>query len=165
MTARSPDRIARMLDLDLRAGRAGTEDGCAEHAARAQLRVQIAALEGQLSDAIIDAFPRTRADAVRRVPRVPCGPRVLSLGELEAVRDALASQVADVAGLRARNRELLERMHRDPARYRFAKISFSELGETGCGFWEVRPRLGLVGILMGWWRVKLSSGCPLARDR
>jgi hypothetical protein len=26
----------------------------------------------------------------------------------------------------------------------------------------VRPRLGLIGMLMGWWQVKLSSGCPLA---
>jgi hypothetical protein len=28
--------------------------------------------------------------------------------------------------------------------------------------WHVRPRLGLVGMLAGWWQVKLSSGCPLA---
>jgi hypothetical protein len=26
----------------------------------------------------------------------------------------------------------------------------------------VRPRLGLIGMLMGWWRVVISSGCPLA---
>jgi len=26
----------------------------------------------------------------------------------------------------------------------------------------VRPRVGLVGMFMGWWQVKLSSGCPLA---
>src|SRR5947209_8298032 len=25
-----------------------------------------------------------------------------------------------------------------------------------------RPRLGLIGMMMGWWQVKLSSGCPLA---
>ncbi len=28
--------------------------------------------------------------------------------------------------------------------------------------WHVRPRYGLLGMLMGWWRVKISSGCPLA---
>ena len=28
--------------------------------------------------------------------------------------------------------------------------------------WYVKPRLGLIGMLMGWWEVKLSSGCPLA---
>jgi hypothetical protein len=26
----------------------------------------------------------------------------------------------------------------------------------------VRPRLGLIGMLCGWWQVKLSSGCPLS---
>ena len=40
-----------------------------------------------------------------------------------------------------------------------------DLGEPGCGAWEVRPRLGLIGMLMGWWQVKLSSGCPLAGGR
>ena len=25
--------------------------------------------------------------------------------------------------------------------------------------------LGLIGMLMGWWRVKISSGCPLATGR
>jgi len=37
-----------------------------------------------------------------------------------------------------------------------------ELGEGGCGVYQVRPRLGLIGMLAGWWHVKLSSGCPLA---
>jgi hypothetical protein len=48
-----------------------------------------------------------------------------------------------------------------PAQHRFARISCRELGEPGCGVWQVRPRLGLIGMLMGWWQVKLSSGCPL----
>jgi hypothetical protein len=51
----------------------------------------------------------------------------------------------------------------DPAAHRFARVSCRELGEPGCGAWQVRPRLGLIGMLMGWWQVKLSSGCPLAR--
>ena len=25
--------------------------------------------------------------------------------------------------------------------------------------------MGLIGMLMGWWQVKLSSGCPLAGGR
>ena len=33
-------------------------------------------------------------------------------------------------------------------------------GEPGCGAYVVRPRLGLIGMLAGWWEVKLSSGCP-----
>jgi hypothetical protein len=40
-------------------------------------------------------------------------------------------------------------------------VTQRELGAGGCGVWRVRPRLGLVGMLMGWWQVKLSSGCPL----
>jgi hypothetical protein len=26
----------------------------------------------------------------------------------------------------------------------------------------VRPRWGVLGMLMNWWRVVISSGCPLA---
>jgi hypothetical protein len=50
----------------------------------------------------------------------------------------------------------------EPGRYKFARIANRDLGEPGCGVWQVRPRLGLIGMLMGWWQVKLSSGCPLA---
>ena len=57
---------------------------------------------------------------------------------------------------------LLERMLLEPGKYRFVRVAREDLGEPGCGVWFVRPRLGLVGMLMGWWEVKLSSGCPLA---
>jgi hypothetical protein len=50
----------------------------------------------------------------------------------------------------------------EPAEHRFERVSCEDLGESGCGVWMVRPRLGLIGMLMGWWHVKLSSGCPLA---
>ena len=53
-------------------------------------------------------------------------------------------------------------MLRDPGRHRFVRVSAADVGEPGCGVWHVRPRLGLIGMLMGWWQVKLSSGCPLA---
>ena len=53
----------------------------------------------------------------------------------------------------------------EPGRYRFARVALADLGEPGCGVWQVRPRLGLLGMLMGWWQVKLSSGCPLAGGR
>jgi ABC-type uncharacterized transport system involved in gliding motility auxiliary subunit len=59
-------------------------------------------------------------------------------------------------------RELLEQMLLDPAKHRRVRISQRELGVGGCGVWSVMPRLGPMGRLMGWWRVKLSSGCPLA---
>jgi hypothetical protein len=53
----------------------------------------------------------------------------------------------------------------EPAKHRFARVMRHELGEPGCGAWQVRPRLGLIGMLMGWWQVKLSSGCPLGQGR
>jgi hypothetical protein len=99
-------------------------------------------------------------------------PRLLGLGELERVRDELAERlrtarltITRLADVQAANRLQLERMLLDPASYRFARISRQDMGEPGCGEWMVRPRLGLIGMLMGWWQVKLSSGCPLARGR
>jgi hypothetical protein len=137
-----------------------------ESAARGQLRRQIAALEAQLSDAVIRSFPHGR---LQTPAPAADGPRVLTLGELEAVRDALAARVADArAALRERgereeaNRALLERMLLEPGRHKFVRVANRDLGEGGCGVWQVRPRLGLIGMLMGWWQVKLSSGCPLA---
>ena len=59
----------------------------------------------------------------------------------------------------------LERMLLAPGKHRFETVSNKQLGEGGCGVWQVRPRLGLVGMLAGWWHVKLSSGCPLATAR
>ena len=91
------------------------------------------------------------------------------LGELERVRDELAARVraartsiAERADVQAANRVRLEKMLLDPGRYRFVRIANRDIGEPGCGVWFVRPRLGLIGMLMGWWEVKLSSGCPLA---
>ena len=59
----------------------------------------------------------------------------------------------------------LERMLLAPGKHRFETVSNKQLGEGGCGVWQVRPRLGLVGMLAGWGHVKLSSGCPLATTR
>jgi hypothetical protein len=49
----------------------------------------------------------------------------------------------------------------DPAAHRWERVTREDLGEPGCGGWHVRPRAGLLGMLAGWWEVKLSSGCPL----
>jgi hypothetical protein len=146
-----------MVELTVRRG--GTIAD--ERAARRQLRAQIARLEAQLSDALISAFPYGAIDTA--VP-APGGPHVLGLGELERVRDALAARVASArAGERqAANRALLERMLLEPGRHRFVRVANRDLGQPGCGVWHVRPRLGLIGMLAGWWQVKLSSGCPLA---
>ena len=140
-----------------------------ERAARRSLRLQIAKLERELADAFVTAYPMGGIE----LPDGPPGePRLLDLEELERVRDDLAERVhgarltiTDRVDEQAANRLLLERMLLEPAKYRFARVSRQDLGEPGCGAWHVRPRLGLVGMLMGWWQVKLSSGCPLARGR
>ena len=152
---------------------AGAEPGvAAEAAARRTLRAQIALLESELAEAFVTAFEmRMRRTGGHRARRLGV-PRLLDLGELEQVRDELAGRLHDIraqlaagADEQARKRELLARMQLEPGRYRFTRISCRELGEPGCGVWQVRPRLGPVGMLMGWWQVKLSSGCPLARGR
>ncbi len=137
-----------------------------ERAARRALRRQIATLERQLADAVITGFPHVHLDvAVRGAD----GPRILALGELERVRDDLAERlraarlVLQERGEReSAARLLLEAMIADPAKHRFVRLPRADLGIGGCGNYEVRPRLGLIGMLAGWWHVKVSSGCPLA---
>jgi hypothetical protein len=138
-----------------------------ERAARRSLRSQIVRLERELAEAFVTAYPM---GGLPRGPEVCGDARLLDLGELEQVRDELAERlraarvtIAERADLYAAKRIQLERMLLDPARHRFQRIAVADLGEPGCGVWEVRPRLGLIGMLMGWWQVKLSSGCPLAR--
>jgi hypothetical protein len=143
-----------------------TDRDHAERAARRSLRAQISRLERELADAFVTAYPMGGLD---QPPDGCARPRLLDLGELERVRDELTERVrgarvtiAERADVQAANRLHLERMLLDPARHRFARVSRSDIGEPGCGVWQVRPRLGLIGMLMGWWEVKLSSGCPLA---
>lgn len=138
----------------------------AERRARGDLRRQIARLERELGELFASAFPRP---GVEWGIGAPGGPRVLSLGDLERVRDSLSLRLRDAraelarrAELEATKRALLESMIAAPERHRGLVISQTEIGEPGCGRWESRPRLGILGILFGWWRVKLSSGCPLA---
>ncbi len=141
-----------------------------ERAARATLRAQVARLERELSQLVAGSFPHIAAGAARIATPPADGPRLLDLAELERQRDALAARVQEVrrlalarAGHERRARELLERMKLEPGRYRFVRLPVRDLGEGGCGVWEVRPRLGLIGMLAGWWALKLSSGCPLER--
>ena len=138
-----------------------------ERLARAELRRQIGRLEAQLASLFAEAFPRVEVDAA--IAPISGEPRVLGLGELEAIRDSLADRIAEAriklrerAELETRNRELLERMLDAPAEHKWLRISRADVGEPGCGHWHSLPRLGPLGMLMGWWRVKVSSGCPLA---
>jgi hypothetical protein len=124
-----------------------------EGAARRELRRQIAHLEAQLQ---------------RRSPGIGSGgARLLGLAELADTRDALVAAVArerredaaEADGI-AYHRALLEDALADPRRHKWLRIPRAAVGELGCGAYEVRPRVGLLGMLAGWWEVKLSSGCP-----
>jgi hypothetical protein len=136
-----------------------------EGAARVELRRQIARLERELGELFVSAFPRK---GIEWSVAPAGGPRLLGVGELEEVRDELAERIAEVRGIlhdrayvETRNRQVVEEMIADPARFKWVRISNVDVGEPGCRHWHSRPRYGLLGMLMGWWRVKLSSGCPL----
>jgi hypothetical protein len=138
----------------------------AERAAKKALRGQIGRLERELSGLVAGRFPHvgTLTDAPGKGV-----PHLLTIGELECLRDSLAARIREAQGhlkrrdqLETRAHQLLERMRAEPARYKFVRLPVTDLGERGCGVWEVRPRLGLIGMLAGWWQLKLSSGCPLA---
>ncbi len=136
-----------------------------ERAARESLRRQVSKLERELSGLVAHTFPHISPSGDRE--EALGGPRLLSLAELERLRDRLAlrvgkmrGQVAERAALEQRSRELLRRMKLEPGRYKFVRVPVADLGDGHCGVWEVRPRLGLIGMLAGWWQVKLSSGCP-----
>jgi hypothetical protein len=138
-----------------------------ERAARSSLRQQVARLEREMSAIVADGFPHIGAACTAPAA---AGPSLLSLEQLEQLRDQLAGRVQDLrrrtqerAEHELRARELLERMKLEPGRYKFVRLPVTDLGQRGCGVWEVRPRFGLIGMLAGWWQVKLSSGCPLAR--
>lgn len=100
------------------------------------------------------------------------GPRILTLGELEQVRDGLAArlennrrELSERTLVEEHNRRLVEEMLLEPEKHRWVRVGNCDIGEPGCKHWHVRPRYGLLGMLMGWWRVRISSGCPLAGGR
>jgi hypothetical protein len=145
----------------------GLGHGIDERGARAELRRQISRLEAQLASLFGEAFGHT--EVPHRVAATAAAPRVLDLGELEAVRDELADRVAEARQalverdrLENENRELVEKMLAAPHDFKWVRVSRQDLGLHGCGHWHSRPRLGPIGMLMGWWRVKVSSGCPLS---
>jgi hypothetical protein len=155
--------LPRLLDLTQH----GPDVAVDEREARLQLRRQIARLEVELGGLFGEAFGHT--EVPHRIDSVATAPRVLDLGELEVIRDRLADRVAEARSVlveRARvedgNRELVERMLAAPQDFKWVRVSREDLGLHGCGHWHSRPRLGPIGMLMGWWRVKVSSGCPLA---
>ena len=74
----------------------------------------------------------------------------------------MREQAAHQGERQAEARLVIERMLLEPGRYRWVRVTNADIGEPGCKNWHVRPRLGLIGMLAGWWHVKISSGCPLA---
>jgi hypothetical protein len=140
-----------------------------ESAARRQLREQIAHLEGELCSLFCSTYPRKGFEW-----NVPSrrGPRVLSIRELEELRDDLADRLqhnrralGDRTYLEELNRRRIEEMMLAPDEHRWVRIRNEDIGEKGCKQWHVLPRFGPLGMLMNWWRVKISSGCPLAGGR
>ena len=139
----------------------------AERAARRSLGAQVARLERDLAGTLVSAFGFGPVDAATTPGPSARGPRMLGLGELEALRDDLTGRLRaarlqlEARGLEQEEQRVrLERMLLEPGKHRFETVSNKQLGEGGCGVWQVRPRLGLIGMLAGWWHVKLSSGCP-----
>lgn len=133
-------------------------------AVRRELRRQIERLEAELAAYSDNAGAhRPRAGA-----RASATAHVADVEELEATRDWLLERLRAVqadeqraARRQARARGRVEEMVRDPSAHRWQWVSSEETGELGCKEYRVVPRFGPVGAAMGWWRVKVSGGCPL----
>jgi hypothetical protein len=139
-----------------------------ERAVRRTLLDQVSRLEGELASVFCATWPRTEMPHPTVAGRGG-GPRLLSLAELEELRDELAARISDArralsdrTWVEDRNRRLIEEMMLEPKRHKWRRVSAEDIGEPGCKHWHVRPRFGVVGMLMNWWRVVISSGCPLA---
>ena len=138
-----------------------------ERAARRELLEQIARLEPDLAALFCSAYPRGGFDWA--VKSRGGGPRVLSLSELERLRDDLAERLHDVrrtlsdrTWVEEQNRRLIEEMMLAPEKHKWVRVGAEDIGERGCKHWHVRPRWGILGMMLNWWRVRISSGCPLA---
>ena len=140
-----------------------------EAAIRRQLRTQVARLETELAALFCSTYPRKGFDWGVRARG---GPRILSITELEELRDDLATRLqenrrrlGDRTYVEALNRRRIEEMLLEPERHKWVRVRNEDIGEKGCKQWHVVPRLGPIGMMMNWWRVKISSGCPLAEGR
>ena len=145
---------------------AGPHTNPDERAARRTLLDQVRRLEEESVGLFCSAWPRTGLDLLPAAP-LRAGPRLLTMGELEQLRDDLMAQVgrgraalAERGLAEEQSRRLIEEMLLDPESHRWVHVSNEDIGEPGCTHWHVRPRWGLLGILMRWWRVVVSSGCP-----
>jgi hypothetical protein len=140
-----------------------------ERAARRSLLEQVARLESELAALFCSTYPRIGFDWNVRSRG---GPRILALRELEQVRDDLAERLeenrralSDRTYVEEQHRRRIEEMMLEPEKHRWVRVGNEDIGEPGCKHWHSRPRFGLLGMLLGWWRVRISSGCPLAGGR
>src|SRR5437763_13150816 len=110
-----------------------------EAAARRSLREQVAKLESELGALFCTAFPRTGFDW-----KVPSrgGPRVLSLVELEELRDELADRLehnrrvlGDRTYVEELNRCRIEEMLLAPEEHHWAVLRNADLRERRCKSW------------------------------
>jgi hypothetical protein len=138
-----------------------------ERPARRSLLDQIERLESELSSLFMSVWPRKGFDFA--VAGLGGGPRMLTLAELEGLRDDLAERVEDARRslsdrtyVEEKHRRRIEEMMLEPEKHKWVLIGNEHIGEPGCKHWHVTPRWGILGMLMNWWRVKISSGCPLA---
>src|SRR3954469_9097954 len=114
--------------------------------AREALRAQVARLEQELTELGCSAWPRTD---LRGGVGARGGARLLSLGQLEGLRDALAAEVSrlrralDERGAREEeSRRLVEEMLLDPEAHQWVRVSAADIGEPSCREWEAIPALG-----------------------
>lgn len=134
--------------------------GADEAALRRALRAQIAHLERELAG---------YAWEERREP-APKGPEtalptgvVAGAEELERTRDGLLERLAALrAGAESRGlseqvaRTRRAKMEADPAAHPWEVVTAVDAGEPGRSEWQVVPRFGPLGAIMGWWRVRVT---------
>jgi len=138
-----------------------------ERLVRQMLRDEIVCLGAELDQLRCTIFSREGFKWDVKSPRG--AGRVLPLADLQLVRDGLAERIADNraeldrrALVEERNRQRRELMLLEPEHYKWEIISNEDVGDPGCGHWHVRPRYGILGMFLNWWRIRISSGCPLA---
>lgn len=132
-----------------------------EAAARRELRRQIARLEAELA-----AYPDIRPERETHPLLRPKG-HVAGFAELTAIRDDLIARLKRARAREARRGERQERERGrrerivgDPEAHRWQRVLGEDCGDPGCNETRAVPRFGPVGAIAGWWRVKVSSGCP-----
>ena len=132
-----------------------------EAAARRELRRQIARLEAELA-----AYPGSGPESETHPVLRPKG-HLPDFAELSAVRDGLIERLRSERAAAERTGERQERARArreqvigDPEAHRWERVRTEDCGDPGCGEAAAVPRFGPIGAIAGWWRVKVSSGCP-----